>query len=505
MRPFKPEGSATPAAHQLLPSGWKYAFDSYLLDPHARVLLRDGAPVELTRAQFALVHAIVARNGGYISKDELMKAVWHDQLVDESSVHKLVSSARRLLDPHHRREFIVNRPGVGYRFGPPIRAIEPEAPAVDIEALIAPHRIWIEGRAALETLHLERIVEARAAFEGLVASHPRHAIFHIGLANTCILQYEATRTDAERDSEARGLAVTHARRAVDRDPDLAEAWATQGFVLGLTGDLLEALSAFQRAMLIEPDNWLICARHAAISWGEERYRAARRTLTLYAQFAMAHWLVASVYVARGRPDAAERELERAEAIVASDTGDQARFTPVAIYMLMGLLRLARGEVEGARAAFRRELELERRGHLYARECCANTWYALGALALLLGDRDAARAAFLEAIDRVPRHPQAHAGLAILDGLASAAAAQLRTSTGLGHHAAGEPFEAEIARAALLKASGDEAGAVALLREALRHAPPGNAGWLIALDPLLRVWENPALWKPLLDDIGKRAG
>ena len=37
----------------------------------------------------------------------------------------------------------------------------------------------------------------------------------------------------------------------------------------------------------------------------------------------------------------------------------------------------------------RELSFEASGHLYARECCANTWYAIGALHQRRQQRDKA--------------------------------------------------------------------------------------------------------------------
>ena len=53
----------------------------------------------------------------------------------------------------------------------------------------------------------------------------------------------------------------------------------------------------------------------------------------------------------------------------------------------------------------------RRDACYARECAANTWYAIGALRLRQGERDAARIAFERAIARVERHALARLGLA----------------------------------------------------------------------------------------------
>ena len=45
----------------------------------------------------------------------------------------------------------------------------------------------------------------------------------------------------------------------------------------------------------------------------------------------------------------------------------------------------------------------------------------------------------------------------------------------------------------------------LTRRALEAAPPGNAGWLLPVDPLLNVQRHKALWSRALDLIDRRAG
>jgi Protein of unknown function DUF86 len=43
-----------------------------------------------------------------------------------------------------------------------------------------------------------------------------------------------------------------------------------------------------------------------------------------------------------------------------------------------------------------------------------------------------------------------------------------------------------------------------LVDALLAAQPGNAGWLVPIEPLLRVWEAPDVWAPVLQILGKRS-
>jgi tetratricopeptide (TPR) repeat protein len=170
---------------------------------------------------------------------------------------------------------------------------------------------------------------------------------------------------------------------------------------------------------------------------------------------------------------------------------------VALHWFKGLLLLARGAVDEAMAAFERELALEARGHLYARECAANTWYAIGACHLARGNPDAARVAFGEAIARVPRHPMAHAGLAILD--ADGGVPSLSSPDG-----GSVPVDLAVAHAARLVWVGDAPAAAAAFTSALAAAPPGNAGWLLPIEPLLGVSRARDVWTPALAALHLRA-
>jgi hypothetical protein len=211
---------------------------------------------------------------------------------------------------------------------------------------------------------------------------------------------------------------------------------------------------------------------------------------------IAHWLAATVLVARGMLAEAEREVDAGIAARTNAPSTAARFTAVGLYWLKGLLCLARDADDEAMAAFERELALEGSGHLYARECCANTWYAIGALRLRRRDTTGARAAFAEAIARVFRHPMATAALAVLGD----------SPRGAATPAAATPASVEIAlaRAVMLVAGGDVRAAAARVSEAIVAAPPSSAGWLVPIEPMLAVLRDPVAWAAVLTQVRDRA-
>src|SRR5262245_36354231 len=306
------------------------------------------------------------------------------------------------------------------------------------------------------------------------------------------MQFEMTRTDREPDRQALEVALAHAREACRLDAQYGEAWATLGFVLDRTGDHADALAAIRRAVALENDNWRHRLRLSYSGWGEERLREARRTLALLPGFPLAHWLAATVHVARQALPEAERELTAGIDVLAAETGGAARFTGVALHWLRGLIRFAAGDEEGALADFGRELSHETGGHLYARECCANTWYAIGALRLRRGELSEARAAFEQTLVRLPIHPMARAGLtvvAVRQGAASASFADAIRDTPLS-------VDAVIARAVLtvlIAGDAELSSAVTSVEQALAAAPAGNAGWLIPIEPLLGVHSRVDAW------------
>ena len=473
-----------------------YAFGDFLVDAAARRVTRGGDVVLIPDRHIGVLLHLLARPGVVVSKDGLIESAWSGLAVTDNSLEHAISGLRRVLgDGPDGTPYIQTVPRQGYRFTGDVTRTTARASDDSLEALLAPHRAWIEGRAALETLEADQIVRARGVFEGVLRSAPDQASAHVGLANACIMQFEMTRADESPDASSLTLAAQHAREACRLGPDYGEAWATLGFVLDRTGRHTDALAASRRAITLEADNWRHHLRLASVSWGEERLREARRTLALLPGFPIAHWLCATVHVARQAWEEAERELDAGIASQASQRTGPSRFSGVALYWLRGLVHLARGDERGALDSLERELSFESSGHLYARECCANTWYAIGAIHRRRGRKTEAAAALQEALARVPKHPLAKLVL----GAANPGAIAPRPD---GVEA--PSFDAAIGHAVHLVLAGDHASAARLLDHALAAAPSGNAGWLLPVEPLLNVSESPGVWAPTLARLRTRA-
>jgi DNA-binding winged helix-turn-helix (wHTH) protein len=456
-----------------------FVFEPFALDPARRRLTKAGEPVGLSERQLDVLLRLVSQAGQIVAKDDLISAAWPDVAVADNSLEQAISALRRVLAGG---TFIETVPRRGYRF---VAAVERRAARESdaaLEALLAPHRAFVEGRAALETLEAGQIARALDVFEGAVAAVPEYAAAHVGLANACLMRFETTRADLSPDGAALARAVHHAREACRLEPSSAEAWATLGFVLARTGHRVDALAAANRAAALEPDNWRHHFRVAYVSWGEARLRAAHRTLALLPDFPLAHWLAATVYVARQALDEAERELT---AGLASDLA-HAKFGAVALHWLHGLVLLARADDDRALAAFEQELAGESAGHMYSRECCANTWYAIGAVRSRQGRMEDAADAFDEALARVASHPLA------------------LTALNREPAAIPDPPTAALAEAIRHTLTGSHSEAARSIDEALVAAGEGNALWLLPVEPLLHVTARPDLWAGPLARLRSRA-
>jgi DNA-binding winged helix-turn-helix (wHTH) protein/tetratricopeptide (TPR) repeat protein len=486
-----------------------YSFGPFRLDTGACRLIRDDTTFDLTDRQLRVLMRLIERPGEVVSKDDLIAAAWGAIAVTDNSVEQVISDLRHVLgDKPKRPAYIQTVARRGYRFREQVTTSRHGSPKADaIESQLAPWRDLLEGRAALETLDRDAVVRASVVFEQAVTDAPEYAPAHLGLANACLMHYESTRSDEIPDTDMLLKAGHHAREACRLDAQSGEAWATLAFALNRSGMGVQAIAAARRAVALEPDNWRHRFRLAYVSWGEERLREAQRTLALLPDFALAHWLAATVHVARHAFDIAERELE-AGAAAQDRQGGAEPFRAVGLHWLLGLLRLARGERAAAVEQLERELSFEGGNQLYARECAANTWHALGAVHLREGDLDAATAAFQQAVTRVPGQASSLAGLTAtlrageqpsrvedLDDTALRAAERL---------AARAPVEGAIAAAARSLLAGDRKGAIARLDHALRDAPPGSSGWTIPVEPLLLPLHEEPAFEQILTRLRARA-
>jgi DNA-binding winged helix-turn-helix (wHTH) protein len=99
------------------PPAQVYEFSDFQLDAAKRLLLKGEAQVPLTPKVFDTLLYLVEHGGELIDKDELVRAIWPDTVVEENNLNQNISVLRRALgDSRGKHRFIVTVPGHGYRF-----------------------------------------------------------------------------------------------------------------------------------------------------------------------------------------------------------------------------------------------------------------------------------------------------------------------------------------------------------------------------------------------------
>jgi TolB-like protein/DNA-binding winged helix-turn-helix (wHTH) protein/Flp pilus assembly protein TadD len=99
-----------------------YEFGPFRVDALRRVLLREGNPVRLPAKAFEILVVLLEGKGRLIEKDELLRRVWPDAVVEENNLTVNMSALRRALaeSPSEHR-YVVTVPGRGYQFVADVR------------------------------------------------------------------------------------------------------------------------------------------------------------------------------------------------------------------------------------------------------------------------------------------------------------------------------------------------------------------------------------------------
>ena len=104
--------------------GYVYAFGPFILKTAEHQLLRDGHTIALTPKTFAVLAVLVESRGHLLTKEELIKSVWHDTFVEEGNVCVTVSHLRKALGDE--QTYIETVAKHGYRFTADVRLVAGE-------------------------------------------------------------------------------------------------------------------------------------------------------------------------------------------------------------------------------------------------------------------------------------------------------------------------------------------------------------------------------------------
>src|SRR4030095_10397931 len=94
-----------------------YEFGPFRVDALRRILLREDNQVRLPAKAFEILLVLLEEKGRLVEKDELMRRVWPDAVVEENNLTVNMSALRRSLnDSPGEHRYVVTVPGRGYQF-----------------------------------------------------------------------------------------------------------------------------------------------------------------------------------------------------------------------------------------------------------------------------------------------------------------------------------------------------------------------------------------------------
>jgi len=105
-----------------------YEFGDFRIDASKRLLTKgNDEPLPLTAKVFDTLLYLVRNQGKVIEKDQLMREIWADTIVEENNLSQNISILRRVLgEKPGEGRFIATIPGHGFRFVPEVRNISEE-------------------------------------------------------------------------------------------------------------------------------------------------------------------------------------------------------------------------------------------------------------------------------------------------------------------------------------------------------------------------------------------
>jgi serine/threonine-protein kinase len=236
-----------------------YEFGPFRLDTHRRRLMKDAVPVMLRPKLFDLLLALAERAGQDVDKDELIRIVWPDAVVEDNNLPHAISKLRKALgERRHDHRYVVTVPGRGYRFVAPVLAVGaardagrslPRVPRGAADSQV--HVTYVKGRHHWNRRTPESLGRAIGCFNAAIARDPAFGPAYAALADCYVLGGGGSLSRRETMSRARAAAM----RALALDENLPDAHASLAAIaFRWDWNWTEAERAFRRAVELDPGN-----------------------------------------------------------------------------------------------------------------------------------------------------------------------------------------------------------------------------------------------------------
>ena len=159
-----------------------YRFGPYSLDPSRRTLTRGSDPVAIAGKAFDVLLALLERHGQVVEKQELLRLVWPDTIVEEANLSQQIFMLRKLLgEAPDRRSYIATAPKRGYGF---FAGVLVEAPASAAPTAADPAATLVDAPAVRLTMPLPATAPLALLASSVIDLSPdgQHVVY-VGVAD----------------------------------------------------------------------------------------------------------------------------------------------------------------------------------------------------------------------------------------------------------------------------------------------------------------------------------
>ena len=291
-----------------------YEFGGFELDVGERTLEHrpGGKRVLIPEKAFRTLLHLVRNSGALVTRKTLLTTVWSGVAVEEGNIGKVIHAVRRALgDRSGKPTYIETVPKHGYRFIAEVTSLGQKtagaASAVPSMMVASPglspaYDLYVRGKVKAGGENTDDTDQAIALLEAAVGLDPSCAAAYAQLARAYNTRsFKFTSHDAgKRFRENADVALA---KALDLEPDLAEAHFARGLILWTKAKGFpheQAIRSFQKALALDPDadetHHQLSMVYSHVGLLEEAQRAVARAIDLNPNNTMARFRV-GVYAA----------------------------------------------------------------------------------------------------------------------------------------------------------------------------------------------------------------
>ena len=268
------------------------------IDIHERRAYRGKSRIDMSALTFDVLALLVSHGGKVVTLETLMDQIWQNKVVGPETVTQRIAMLRKALNNHQTTEYIASIRGEGYRWVPQVHnnQTQPQTQKpikitfVFTILFIGLWLIWLNrdqliGQPSDASDHLhnpqqsndpqpniqldpieETLLQAKRYYNRFSKSSTEQA---------AQLYQQVLQQDPDSISALTGLSSTYAqlvskfnappdllaeaeqiaRKAVRLAPDDSDSIATLGYVLDVQGKITAAISHYEQALALNPDNY----------------------------------------------------------------------------------------------------------------------------------------------------------------------------------------------------------------------------------------------------------